>query len=175
MTTIIVRRHKPLSKTRKAKLTKFTTDHKAVFTEGVLYYLRSGASFELSLLTESDGTRCAIISGLVDCGFEVEQYCYFCNIVFAHDDPAPCLTPAESVGCFFNRPIPKPKLINAKPLTEAQIYAVQTLIDAGKISALDYASGGTTWAREARLLIAGGKCKPPRTKNGKADYGVWGQ
>jgi hypothetical protein len=176
MRTIIVRRAKPLSKTGKAKVTKLMTDHKAALTEEAFVSLRSGEPYDFELrMLETEETAWAVIYGLVDCGFEVEKVCRFCGVVFAHDDTAPCLTPADSVGCPWNRPTPKARLIDTKPLTEAQIRAMQALIDTGAIPALDQASGDTTWAREARLLIAGGKCKPPCTKKGKADFLLWGR
>jgi hypothetical protein len=99
--------------------------------------------------------------------------CRFCHVVFFEDDP--CNTIEDAAGCPFSEPLGSLPTITAEPMEPFQLKAMQDLIDDGSISAIVRHTGSTSWARVARLLIAGGKCHPPRTKCGKADYANWGQ
>jgi hypothetical protein len=85
------------------------------------------------------------------------EACPFCNVVFAQGDYH-CGTVEKSAACHWRKPIgPPPWGPRREPLQQAQIDAMQTLIDDGALPRL-----GPDWVHFGEMLIAAGKCKPRR-------------
>jgi hypothetical protein len=97
--------------------------------------------------------------------------CSFCNTEFEIGETM-CASAESAATCWSNTPIPPVQMVRAKPPEARELEIWQALIDSGALRTLDLRclretgkDGG--WLRMARLLIADGKCRRPRSKKAR--------